>query len=254
LLDTYSGAAVAYSAARRLSSTYTGSLIRVRRSSDNAEQDIGYNVNNVLDESALTTFVGANNGFVVTIYDQSGNGKNATQATAIDQPQIVVSGAINKLGTIPYIDTLNKNLSNTQINTATQSTFSVFQLQTTGNTSSFLLPFLTLNIMPFSAIYAGSMSPGSSTSSSSNFGSPSYYSNNTLLGNTRGNLFSAFATGTTKIASTIGGGNSASNRFLQYGGGFFGNFRFIETVIYNTNQSSNRVGIVGNMNTFYIVF
>jgi hypothetical protein len=96
LLDTYSGAAVAYSAARRLSSTYTGSLIRVRRSSDNAEQNIGYDINNVLDEAALTTFVGANNGFVTTWYDQSGNANNAVQSTAANQPQIVSSGTINK--------------------------------------------------------------------------------------------------------------------------------------------------------------
>jgi hypothetical protein len=42
LLDTYSGAAVAYSL-RKLSSTYNGSAIRVRRSSDNTEMNIGFN-------------------------------------------------------------------------------------------------------------------------------------------------------------------------------------------------------------------
>ena len=84
ILDTYSGAAVAYSAARRLSSTYTGALIRVRRSSDNTEQDIGYNGSNVLDESALTSFVGAGNGFVVKLYDQSGNGKKDRKSTRLN--------------------------------------------------------------------------------------------------------------------------------------------------------------------------
>lgn len=104
LLDTYSGAAAAYSAARRLSSTYTGSLIRVRRSSDNAEQDIGYNGSNVLDESALTTFVGAGNGFVTTWYDQSGNGKNLTNTTALGQPLIVVSGAVRTTNGKPHVE------------------------------------------------------------------------------------------------------------------------------------------------------
>jgi hypothetical protein len=103
LLDTYSGAAAAYSAARRLSSTYTGSLIRVRRSSDNAEQDIGYTSGNILDESALTSFVGAGNGFVTTWYDQSGNGNNETQSTAADQPRIVNSGTIDKMNSVPTI-------------------------------------------------------------------------------------------------------------------------------------------------------
>jgi hypothetical protein len=108
LLDTYSGSSAAYSAARRLSSTYTGSLIRVRRSSDNAEQDIGYTVANVLDESALTTFVGANDGFVTTLYDQSGNSKDATQATASNQHRIVSSGTIETISGKPAFNTLTR--------------------------------------------------------------------------------------------------------------------------------------------------
>ena len=48
LLDTYPNAAVAYSL-RKLRTAYTGAAIRVRRSSDNAEQDIGFNdFNNTL--------------------------------------------------------------------------------------------------------------------------------------------------------------------------------------------------------------
>ena len=58
ILDEYSGAAAAYSV-RRLSSTYTDGLIRVRRSSDDAEQDIGFDANGDLDTTALTTFVNA---------------------------------------------------------------------------------------------------------------------------------------------------------------------------------------------------
>ena len=41
LLDTYTGAAAAYSL-RKLRSAYTGSAIRVRRSSDNIETNIEY--------------------------------------------------------------------------------------------------------------------------------------------------------------------------------------------------------------------
>lgn len=53
LLDIYSGAAAAYSVFK-LSSTATNSL-RVRRSSDNAEQDIGF-VGDTLDTAALEAF------------------------------------------------------------------------------------------------------------------------------------------------------------------------------------------------------
>jgi hypothetical protein len=92
LLDLYPNAAVAYSL-RRLRSGYTGNAIRVRRSSDNAEQDIGF-VSNVLDTASLLTFVGAGDGFVTTWYDQSGLTRNAIQLTANLQPLIVLSGSL----------------------------------------------------------------------------------------------------------------------------------------------------------------
>jgi len=99
LLDRYPNAAAAYSV-RKLRGAYTGSAIRVRRSSDNAETDIGFSGAN-LDTSALTSFCGASNGFVTTWYDQSGNGINATQTTAARQPQIVSSGSVILTNTKP---------------------------------------------------------------------------------------------------------------------------------------------------------
>ena len=55
LLDQYGDAAAAYSL-RKLRSGYTGSAIRVRRSSDNTERDIGF-WNNELDTIALLDWV-----------------------------------------------------------------------------------------------------------------------------------------------------------------------------------------------------
>lgn len=92
LLNEFSGAEAAYSL-RKLRSAYTGPAVRVRRSSDDAEQDIGFSGIG-LDESSLTTFVGANDGFVVTWYDQSSNARNLTQATAASQPKIVNAGSL----------------------------------------------------------------------------------------------------------------------------------------------------------------
>lgn len=88
-----SGATGAFSVSRLLRAAYAGSCLRVRRSSDNAEQDIGF-AGNSMDASALTTFVGAGDGFVVTWYDQSGNARDLSNATAADQPKVVSSGAL----------------------------------------------------------------------------------------------------------------------------------------------------------------
>ena len=91
LLDTYSGAAAAYSL-RQLSSTYSGDAIVVRRASDNTTQSIGF-VNNELDTATLESFCSGTDGFVTTWYDQSGNGNDATQASASSQPKIVTAGS-----------------------------------------------------------------------------------------------------------------------------------------------------------------
>lgn len=93
ILDNYPNAAIGLSLDQS-SASYTGSSIRVRRSSDNTEQNIGF-VDGLLDQSALLSFVGSGNGFVTTWYDQSGNGLNVSQSGAANQPQIVTSGAIN---------------------------------------------------------------------------------------------------------------------------------------------------------------
>jgi hypothetical protein len=93
LLDTYTGAAACYSL-RLMRTAYTGSAIRVRRSSDSTEQDIGFNVFGELDTVSLLAFAGTGDAFVKTWYDQSGNSNDATQTTTASQPQIVSSGAV----------------------------------------------------------------------------------------------------------------------------------------------------------------
>ena len=99
LLADYPGAAAAYSL-RLLDTDYTGSAVRVRRASDNTEQDIGFDGNGDLDTTALATFCSGTDGFVKTWYDQSGNSNDATQATTGNQPKIYDSatGVITENG------------------------------------------------------------------------------------------------------------------------------------------------------------
>lgn len=75
---------------KRLISSATNA-IRVRRSSDNAEADIGFSGDD-LDWAALASHVGANSGYIRTLYDQTGNSRHAQQATNSKQPRIVNAG------------------------------------------------------------------------------------------------------------------------------------------------------------------
>jgi len=102
VLDSLPAAAAAFSV-RRLRSAYTGALLRVRRASDNATQDIGATVGGNLNTSALTSFCGSSSCYVTTLYDQSGNGLNAVQATAASQPRLVNAGSIETDGGRPAL-------------------------------------------------------------------------------------------------------------------------------------------------------
>lgn len=85
LLDDFPSAALAYSF-RKLRTAYAGSAVRIRRDSDNAEQDIGFSGND-FDTAEAASFIGEGGiGWIVTWYDQSGNGLNVTQSSAASQP------------------------------------------------------------------------------------------------------------------------------------------------------------------------
>jgi hypothetical protein len=105
LLDTYTGAAAAYSV-RKLDKDYTGSCMRVREDSGDTETDIGFDGSGNLDTAAIATHCGSASGFVVTWYDQSGNSNDATQSTSGYQPQIYNGTAVitNPDNSLPVLD------------------------------------------------------------------------------------------------------------------------------------------------------
>jgi len=78
---------------RKVLTTYSGYAIKVRRSSDNTEQDIGFSGAD-LDTAALLSFCGAGSGYISKWYDQSGSSKDLVQATTGSQPKIVNSGSL----------------------------------------------------------------------------------------------------------------------------------------------------------------
>ena len=72
---------------RKLRSAYAGNAVRLRRTTG-GEQDIGF-VGTDFDTAAATAFCAATTCFITTWYDQSGNARHLTQATAANQPQFI---------------------------------------------------------------------------------------------------------------------------------------------------------------------
>lgn len=270
LLDGYTGAGAAYSV-RKLSSSYTGAALRVRRSSDNGEQDIGF-VGLDLDTSALSSFVGANNGFVTTWYDQSGNAINLEQTTAAEQPQIVSSGTIITQNGLPSIsfDRANSTFlacavgqeSNFDFTSSFGFFFVVKPKTQTGDqvildkgqfnygVSGYYFATSTSGNYVYSVLSRPAVTaPQLNASSTSlqvlsfNFGSGNYL---TALNNTN----TATTTGVLNILN-----NNTALHVGKYGSstedwdGWMS-----EIIIYPTNQSANRTGIETNMDNYYSLY
>jgi hypothetical protein len=251
LLDTYSGAAAAYSV-RKLRSGYTGSAIRVRRASDNTEQDIGF-VNNELDTSSLETFCSGTDGFVTIWYDQSGS-NNATQTTAANQPKIVISGSTILENGKPAIQFDGSN-----------DRLSAVSNWTTGDSTS--LHILTINDVSirvllgsyYNAIFYNEKMvayDGTSWNESTNAvalgqnlleytyynsgGNIKYYNNGVSNG-------SNTISGTQQINNNIGSFTPTNSTYSFDG-------KYQELIHYDSDQSSNRTGIEANINKYYNIY
>lgn len=78
----------------RLLTSWTGNLVRLRRSTDNVERDFSYvSTTGFLDKIQIEGWLSGATGFVTTLYDQSGNGRDWTQTTAANQPTISFAGS-----------------------------------------------------------------------------------------------------------------------------------------------------------------
>ena len=139
LLDLYGTDILAAYSLRKLSSTYSGDAVRVRRTSDNAEQDIGFDGNGDLDTSSLTTFLGSDDGFLAKWYDQSGNSRDGSQTNSSRQIKIATAGTIetkNSLPTTQGANNLHLNISNFPTTSQPITGFEVFARYSAGGSGT----------------------------------------------------------------------------------------------------------------------
>lgn len=76
---------------QKLVYAYAGNCLKVKRSSDNTELDIGWS-GNYVDTSAIKSFISSDNATVTIWYDQTANGRNLTPVT--NAPKIATAGAL----------------------------------------------------------------------------------------------------------------------------------------------------------------
>jgi hypothetical protein len=99
--DVVSGAGGWWGLRAYTAASIGANAVRLREDGGNTEQDFVTIAGGGLDLAAISTFKGANNLFVVTLYDQTGSGFDVTQVTAANQPDLILSG----LGAFPIIRT-----------------------------------------------------------------------------------------------------------------------------------------------------
>jgi len=260
LLDDYPSAAAAYSL-RALNSAYTGAAIKVRRSSDNREQDIGLLYDGSLNTDSLLTFVGSGSGYVTTWYDQSGNGINSTQSSASKQPIIASSGVISTLNgkpTMQFISSfvMDLNLTGypfTSGGSATEkSIFAVAENNATANQNLY-------NIADTRDIYA--ITYNRSANNTYAFLGANY---GTIGGNITGqNIISSLAISPSSktfnntvegVSSNLVRANFNDISIGSRGGSYPMDGNIQEMIMYESDQSSNRGNIETNINDYYNVY
>lgn len=252
LLDQYPNAGAAFSL-RKLRSAYAGSAIRVRRSSDNTELDIGF-VNNILDTTTLTTFVGAGNGFVSIWYDQSGNGRNMSATTTALQPSIITSGSIITSNNKPaiYFNETGTNLYfflNSGAGYA--GTTYIFNVIKTSDTN-----FILYHAADSGAFIINVGTQGSADSGVNyNATIDSYYKNNILQTNptTRGAVYNIVSTNS-QILLSIKTLISNWGRFSISGYTSFQFDNYNQEIVLYYSTSQNITGINSNINSYYSIY
>jgi hypothetical protein len=252
LLDVYTGASAAYSL-RQLSSSYTGSLVTVRRSVDDEEQ--GFTESQIIGSGAgsLADFCSGTDGFVKTWHDQSGNGNNATQSTAANQPQIFSSATdtVDTSNGKPCLTYSSAGSSNLTLTTRLTGVVSVFQvLQITSSLTTDSLNFTLGDSSNYDYHPGGTYWLLSGVSANSVLNGSNRINNEvetltTTEKTTNQTLISMVHSGTATV-STLTQDRGYGDRSLR------GNMQ--ELILYSSSQTSNVAGINADINLHYSIY
>ena len=247
LLDTYS-AEGGYSF-RQLKSGITN-VCRLRRSTDDVEQDF---TAAEINQTDLFAFVGGGNAAVVTFYDQSGNGNDAT-AVASQQYLIMTTGVLNTSNGVAacFLNQIGSAyILDSSISFSTAFLVGEVHAQNSVN-------YVLGNDAPSSGLFVNGLAGGVAGTggfdganirslSDEDFDQHLWYWNNRSL-----NLYAA-RDGAAE--ANIGTFNSISFTGIVGRPGF-NTLRgwFQETIIFNSDESSNKGAIESDINAYYSIY
>tara|TARA_R110002072_G_scaffold1757_2_gene14446 strand:+ start:764 stop:1684 length:921 start_codon:yes stop_codon:yes gene_type:complete len=277
LLDeSYGGSASAAYSVRRLSSSYSGKALQIRRVSDNVEVDVSFDNNNEISlDSAVTNVTEETTGSSTSIitgavnlgefvanasytdadslgstdsakvqcwYDQSGSSNDATQNTAGSQPTIVSSGALETENGKPIIRNNGSNTMALPFNDQAYKLYSVFN----GEGQNILLAPTYLLVAQSgrtsSPIYSG-FTVNDIRKNGSNITIPA----------TWGDAFTAYASQNLSYFDIDIA--SASNLQLGFQGGANYPMYSMQEIIFYPDSSTHTISdIETNINTFYNIY
>ena len=250
LLDLYPGATGAYGM-RRLSASYTGALLRVRREDTNEEADIGYDANGNLDTAALIDFCSFTNGLVSVWYDQSGEGLHMTQDAETSQPKVydVADGVIMDGGRPAML--LDGQDDNIKVNIPDVSA---------PVTGFFMRSYQTIGAAYLGLGMGGAASSWFDLNSTNNFLSYFGTFSTTFPADTEQGLYTAIVDGASSVVSYNGNSKSTNlpgsliENFCvgsTFVGSFYANIKAQEFIFYPSNESGNKGDIEENMAGYY---
>lgn len=204
------------------------------------------------------------NGFVETWYDQSGNGNNATQLTAGNQPKIVDGGSLVTGGLT--FDGVNDYFTCPSLYSANLSVFSKLNTDSTNSSNYMRILHICDGSDSFQITRGGNTDVGTFMSKNTSFQASAVgFNHGSISGNslltsiTSGSATESYANGSLRSngSATIGdGGNTTTTigaRCDLLSSTFFNN-AIAEIIIYNIDQSDNRTGIEDNINNYYNIY
>jgi len=246
--DYGAGAAAAYSL-RYVSDSYTGNVVRVRRSVDNAEQDF---TPSEITDGTLLAWVGttaSDHGHVTTWYDQSGNSNDATQGTAASQPKIVDAGVLVEENGKPAVefDGVDDYLSITTINQPSEFSHFLTSKGTGFCYGTALGGTDYIRYTGYIRISINNITITENTNVDNLQTQTSFIRSNT-------DLTTIYYNSNTGVSST-NSGEFNSDSIGSYNNGTILYDGYIqEHIIYDSDQSANRKTIEANINKYYDIY